>query len=71
MIKEYMASTEAIKIVLHRVMHLCAEFRITEVFTPRIGCGLGGLNWESDVCPLFQETVQKHPEIHITICDFN
>ena len=65
------ASAEAIKGCLQQVMVLCKETQIAKVFAPRIGCGLGGLNWDRDVLPIFENAEQKNPEIEITICDFN
>lgn len=38
------------------------------VYLPQIGCGLGGLSWESDVKPLYDEIAHSYPEIPFTVC---
>jgi O-acetyl-ADP-ribose deacetylase (regulator of RNase III) len=37
------------------------------VFMPRIGCGLGGLNWE-EVEPIVERAVKMH-DVEIYVCD--
>lgn len=65
------ANAEAIEGCLQQEVSLCKETQIAKIFAPRIGCGLGGLNWDRDVLPIFEHAEQKNPEIEITICDFN
>lgn len=37
------------------------------VNSPKIGCGLGGLDWEDDVLPIFEELNMLYPDVGITI----
>lgn len=37
-------------------------------YIPRIGCGLGGLDWEQDVKPEVERLVEKH-QINLYVCD--
>lgn len=39
-----------------------------EVHIPRIGSGLGGLDWEEDVVPVLLE-IEKHAPINFVVCD--
>lgn len=39
------------------------------VYTPRIGCGLGGLNWEEDVMPIYEEISKRYDDVDIYVCD--
>ena len=46
------ANPEAVYECLVRVAeHACITLKVDEVFIPRIGCGLGGLDWGKDVVP--------------------
>lgn len=65
------AHPQAIQSCLQDVATLCEHLEINNVFAPRIGCGLGGLNWEQEVQPLFAEITRQHPQLQITICDFS
>jgi len=38
------------------------------IYMPRIGCGLGGLDWENDVEPVVQK-INEHYRNDIYICD--
>jgi len=35
------------------------EFEITSLAIPQLGCGLGGLNWEREVYPLFKKELES------------
>jgi O-acetyl-ADP-ribose deacetylase (regulator of RNase III) len=39
------------------------------IFMPRIGCGLGGLDWDRDVVEGVQRVADKRPDIDIIVCD--
>lgn len=39
------------------------------VYMPKIGCGLGGLNWDADVEPIVDAVALKHPGLTIYVCD--
>lgn len=40
---------------------------ITSITFPKLGCGLGGLNWEKDVAPLMHKYLDNLP-IQIEVC---
>lgn len=44
---------------------------IYDIYSPRIGCGLGGLDWDKDVLPIFNKVIDMQPNISFTICDIN
>ena len=46
-----------------------ADFQNLPIFLPKIGCGLGGLNFESDVQPILESLSEEFPHISVTICD--
>lgn len=39
------------------------------VYTPKIGCGLGGCKWEEEVKPLFERISEDLPHQEIIVCD--
>lgn len=39
------------------------------IYLPRIGCGLGGLDWDSQVGPIVEELIDKH-KVETFVCDF-
>lgn len=44
---------------------------IDTISIPRIGAGIGGLNWDNDVLPAIEEALSRstHPDLHIIIYD--
>jgi O-acetyl-ADP-ribose deacetylase (regulator of RNase III) len=46
-----------------------ADYQALPIFLPRIGCGLGGLNFETDVQPILESLSEEYPNISVTICD--
>lgn len=38
------------------------------VYFPKIGCGLGGLDWEYEVRSIYEYVANKYPEVEINIC---
>jgi len=44
------------------------EWGLNEVHMPRIGCGLGGLDWEEDVVPSLESIEWEWP-IDFVVCD--
>ncbi len=44
------------------------EWGLEEIHIPRIGCGLGGLDWEDDVVPSL-EKIEKDWPLHFVVCD--
>lgn len=62
------ASVKAIDACLWYASNFAIRSNIKNIYSPRIGCGLGGLDWETDVKPVF-ELVEHSSSIDITICD--
>jgi O-acetyl-ADP-ribose deacetylase (regulator of RNase III) len=44
-----------------------AEYSNLPLFLPKIGCGLGGLNWETDVRPILDNLHIEHPCVSVTV----
>ena len=53
---------------MNRVMQI-ANLMTYPVYIPRIGCGLGGLNWDKDVEPIMKGLDDDYKRIHIFVCD--
>lgn len=64
------ANPLAIKDCLAALAKFCKQMQIKNIYMPRVGCGLGGLNWENDVQPLVAEVERRNPDLSFTICDF-
>ena len=62
------ADPEAIGMALRSVASMAAAYEVN-VFMPRIGCGLGGLDWDSEVAERVQKVADKYPGIDIIVCD--
>jgi O-acetyl-ADP-ribose deacetylase (regulator of RNase III) len=69
--KRVYADTQAVKVCLQEVAQFCTEVNIFELYSPKIGCGLGGLDWEKEVQPIFQEIEESYPSLNITICSLD
>lgn len=39
------------------------------LYMPRIGCGLGGLDWDDDVVPALERINEKYNRVDIIVCD--
>ena len=63
------ASPDAIRDCLEKVVNFCRHAQIYDVYSPKIGCGLGGLDWDRDVKPLFEDIETKNLDINFTICE--
>lgn len=40
------------------------------LYVPKIGCGLGGLDFETEVKPIYEMIVINNLDIEINVCDF-
>lgn len=58
------AIQKALEITLER-----AYQEYLPLYTPKIGCGLGGLDWDRDVKPVVETLAKQYPEINIYIVD--
>jgi O-acetyl-ADP-ribose deacetylase (regulator of RNase III) len=70
------ASPEAIRLSLHRALEILPPyvrqlrqdaFFSFPVYSVKVGCGLGGLDWATEVEPIYREISQLH-NIDIIIC---
>lgn len=44
------------------------HFNIKSITFPKLGCGLGGLNWEKDVKPLMQKYLGDLQDVDVQVC---
>lgn len=58
----------AINLGLTTVFELANEKNLP-IYSVKIGCGLGGLNWERDVEPLFEVLETQFPLVPIYVCE--
>jgi len=61
------ASLEAIEEALNNVTAF-AEHQHLPLYTSKIGCGLGGLDWETQVEPILKE-IADNTDVTIYVCD--
>lgn len=61
------ADPRAIRTCLMRSAAFCVGYGIKKLYTPMIGCGLGGLQW-SEVGKIYDEVQSEIPGIEITVC---
>lgn len=55
------ADVHAIKMAVHQAMFWVGLYEL-ELKSSLIGCSLGGLNWDKDVLPIYNELEKKCPE---------
>ena len=55
---------------LIRLTEMADQWQITSIAMPKLGCGNGGLDWESQVKPLVEKYLKKSP-IQASIYDFD
>lgn len=65
--KKY-ANLNAVKSTLEQAVRFAITHELP-LYIPRIGCGLGGLDWVSDVEPFVFHLANKYPVIDIIVCD--
>ena len=64
------ADPDAIRSSLKRVYEW-ADYYDLDVYLPKIGAGLGGLNWEKDVLPIIKELDTEFSRVNFTfICEW-
>lgn len=64
------ASADAIEQALKRVLQLCMRKDVHILYSPKIGAGLGGLDWKAQILPIFEKAEGEFPEVEIIICDY-
>lgn len=64
--KQY-ASSQAIRDSLHEAFEFARQHEL-DIYMPKIGCGLGGLNWEVDVAPIVQSLSNEY-DVDVIVCD--
>lgn len=62
------ADVEAIEETATKVCQHALALQKDRIYTPTIGCGLGGLSWEQDVSPIFKDLENQFPELNIYVC---
>lgn len=62
------ADPKAVEKTLRDVGHTAMLFN-HNVWMPRIGCGLGGLNWKTEVLPIVEKVAVEFPDVYINIVD--
>ena len=61
------AEPRAIAMALHQVTSFAEGVKLP-IYMPRIGCGLGGLDWDENVQP-FVEVLSNDRSVDIYVCD--
>ncbi len=65
------ANPEAIRSGLNFVFSFATGIGLP-VYMPKLGCGLGGLSWYSDVEPVVAELLDKHPNLeNVFLCEIS
>lgn len=49
------ADADAVACCLSKVFLLASHLGLPQIYVPRIGCDLGGLDWKGEIKPLFQQ----------------
>lgn len=65
--KKY-ANVDAIETALEQTAIL-ADMSNLSVYMPKVGCGLGGLDWETEVRPVVERIANDYPNIDINVCE--
>jgi hypothetical protein len=65
--KKY-ADCDAIAKTLEDVVSLANEYQLP-VYVPKIGCGLGGLDYNYEVESIYEYVSGKYPEVDIFVCE--
>lgn len=62
------ASTKAINSVIEYAIAFADGMNLP-LYMPKIGCGLGGLNWEADVKPIVEKWAETFSDVQIFVCE--
>jgi O-acetyl-ADP-ribose deacetylase (regulator of RNase III) len=63
------ADSDAIYSCVKKVARYADNNSIKNVYLPRIGCGLGGLDWDTEVLPTMTHLADVYPNVEFTVCD--
>jgi O-acetyl-ADP-ribose deacetylase (regulator of RNase III) len=66
---EKYASVPAIMKCLVHVADIAESLGLEEIYAPKIGCGLGGLDWETEVKPCFDLVANDYTHLDFIICE--
>lgn len=66
-IRSRQASVEAIEESLIAAAQFCQTMKIGSIAMPKIGAGLGGLDWECDVEPVLKRICEEFSDIHFEV----
>jgi len=64
------STLEYIELGLKKLVSDATKLQITDIAMPKLGCGNGGLEWETQVKPLVEKYLKKAP-INVSIYDFD
>lgn len=51
------------------VARFAQSLTINTIYLPRIGCGLGGLDWDTEVLPVIEEVTSIFTDVQFIVCD--
>lgn len=61
------ADPVSIRMALNDAAKHCIQLGLSNIYTPYIGCGLGGLSWHEDVYPSVIQCAYENPTINIHV----
>ena len=63
----YASAPAIIETLENSAIYALDTLGVHEVYIPKIGCGLGGLDWEDDVAPLILE-IEARNSVNFVVC---
>lgn len=64
------STVEYIEKGLQKLVEQATKLQLTDIAMPKLGCGNGGLDWETQVRPIVEKYLKKAP-INVAIYDFD
>jgi len=52
------------------VLHNVPTFNLKTILMPRVGCGLGKLDWLSEIKPLMYKYFEQTEKVHVIVADY-
>jgi len=65
------ACPNAIELALTKTLNIMTVTNLCNLHIPRIGCDLGGLDWNDDVRPVLLRLANKYPHIRINVWEID